>query len=261
MDPPRTAITIVIAACRFHLRSMRHLAHPRRIRQKRLFLGPVRVAGHTVTLRSPRLGDATAWREIRLRDQRLIEPYWLTATDDWDRRHTVTVWVGECLARRRAERSGTALPLVVEIDGRFAGQCNFECIDPAALTAQTSVWIDSRFARAGIGLAVGGLAMSYLFGTLGLRRISAAICTENVAAARTVQLLGCRREGTMSSYLDVGGLRRDHDLWAITSEMWQQQQLLRAQLEQVAASDTPVVADIHEAGTHEAETARMRRPG
>lgn len=65
----------------------------------------------------------------------------------------------------------------------------------------------------------------------------------------------------MSSYLDVGGLRRDHDLWAITSEMWQQQQLLRAQLEQVAASDTPVVADTHEAGTHEAETARMRRPG
>ncbi|WP_416063625.1 GNAT family N-acetyltransferase [Rhodococcus indonesiensis] len=239
---------------------MRHLAHPRRIRQKRLFLGPVRVAGHTVALRSPRLDDATAWREIRLRDRRLIEPYWLTARDDWDRRHTVTVWVGECLARRRAERSGTALPLVVEIDGRFAGQCNFECIDPAALTAQTSVWIDSRFARAGIGLAVGGLAMSHLFDTLGLRRISAAICTDNVAAARTVQLLGCRREGTMSSYLDVGGLRRDHDLWAITSEMWQQQQL-RAQLEQVAASDTPPVAGMQETGTHEAETAHLRRPG
>ena len=31
---------------------------------------------------------------------------------------------------------------------------------------------------------------------------------------------GMRREGTMVSYLDVGGRRKDHDLWAITAEMW-----------------------------------------
>jgi len=59
-----------------------------------------------------------------------------------------------------------------------------------------------------------------VFGTLGLRRVTAPICVDNAAAAKRAERVGMRREGTMTSFLDVGGRRRDHDMWAITSDMW-----------------------------------------
>jgi ribosomal-protein-alanine N-acetyltransferase len=68
--------------------------------------------------------------------------------------------------------------------------------------------------------ATGMLLADHAFGSLGLRRVTAPVCVDNVAAALAVRHFGMRREGTMESYLDVGGRRKPHDLWAITAEMW-----------------------------------------
>ena len=51
---------------------------------------------------------------------------------------------------------------------------------------------------------------------VGVQRITAPVCPGNEAAARTMRRAGTIREATMASFLDVGGRRRDHDLWAIT---------------------------------------------
>ncbi|QYB03080.1 GNAT family N-acetyltransferase [Rhodococcus sp. USK10] len=217
MDLPKTRVAVV-AAARFHLRPLRriHLAR----RAPALRLGPVVVAGQEVALRSPRLSDAPAWREIRLRDQRLIEPYWVSSALSWPERHTEATWVDECLQSRKAARAGSALPLVVEIDGRFAGQCNLERIDVRTKTAELGIWLDARVTGKGVCAGVGVLLAEYAISTLGLRRVTAPICVDNAAAAKRAERMGLRREGTMASFLDVGGRRRDHDLWAITPEMW-----------------------------------------
>lgn len=98
LDLPKTRVAVV-AAARFHLRPLRriHLAR----RAPALRLGPVVVAGQEVALRSPRLSDAAAWREIRLRDQRLIEPYWVSSALSWPERHTEAIWVDECSSHEK----------------------------------------------------------------------------------------------------------------------------------------------------------------
>ncbi|WP_312033874.1 MULTISPECIES: GNAT family protein [unclassified Rhodococcus (in: high G+C Gram-positive bacteria)] len=173
-----------------------------------------------MALRSPRLSDATAWREIRLRDQHLIEPYWVSSALSWPERHTETIWVDECLQSRKAARAGLSLPLVVEVDGRFAGQCNLERIDMRTKTAELGIWLDAQVTGRGVCAVVGALLADYAIDTLGLRRVTAPICVDNAPAAKRAQRMGMRREGTIASFLDVGGHRRDHDMWAITSDMW-----------------------------------------
>ncbi len=183
-------------------------------------LGPLTRGVHRVALRAPQLTDAAAWRFIRLRDRHLIEPFWGSSERSWAERHTEFAWVEEVLTARRNARMGRALSQVIEVDGRFAGQLNLERIDPWARSGEVSVWIDSTLTGREITLVAGHLFAEHVFGQMGLRRVTAPVCVDNAAAARQLQHFGMCREGTMASYLDVGGRRKDHDLWAITSEMW-----------------------------------------
>lgn len=172
----------------------------------------------TVTLRCPRISDAPAWRQLRLQNQAVIEPFWTSSNTCWEQRHTETVWIRECLHSRAVTTAGHALPMVIEVDGRFAGQCNFEWIDMHNGTAEVGIWVDSAHGRSGIGITAATLILEHGFAELGLHRISAPISITNVAAKRLVTRIGLIYEGTMSGYLDVGGRRTDHELWAITAD-------------------------------------------
>ncbi|MGY1686736.1 GNAT family N-acetyltransferase [Geodermatophilus sp. SYSU D00867] len=175
---------------------------------------------HQVLLRPPRFADAPEWRSLRLRDRDRIEPFWLSSARSWEERHTELAWVEEVLHARRNARTGRGLSLVIEVDGRFAGQFKLEGIDRCAQSAEIGAWLDSTLAGHCVIRAVGELMAEHAFGRMGLCRVTAPVCVDNVAAALAVSSLGMRREGTMESYLDVGGRRRPHDLWAITSETW-----------------------------------------
>lgn len=214
------SLAVVFAACRLYSRPIRHGIRAHRSRNSCLRLGPVIARGHVVVLRPPRFSDAVAWRSIRVRDRHLIEPFWLSSTLSWSERHTEHAWVEEVLSARANARAGRSLSLVIEVDGGFAGQFNLERIDSGALSAEIGAWLDSALAGRWIMRAAGMLLADYAFGGLGLRRITAPVCVDNVAAALAVRHFGMRHEGTMESYLDVGGRRKAHDLWAITAEMW-----------------------------------------
>jgi RimJ/RimL family protein N-acetyltransferase len=219
MQPSRS-LTVLMSAAKLYTRPIRKQIRSLRGSALHVRLGPVRHGQCTVVLRPPRLADAPIWRAVRLRDQQLIEPFWLSSTQSWTERHTDAAWAEEVLRARQEARAGRALSLVVEVDGKFAGQLALERIDSSIQNAEIGVWIDSNLAGRGIILAAGNLLGQYAFGVLGLRRVSAPICVDNLPALRAVKLFGMCREGTMISFLDVGGQRKDHDLWAITSEMW-----------------------------------------
>ncbi|BAH54040.1 GNAT family N-acetyltransferase [Rhodococcus opacus] len=223
LPTPPGSRAVLMTVGRYHLRAFRridlhHNIFRRSHSSSRLRLGPTAVDGTQVVLRPPRLSDASAWSEIRLRDRGLIEPFWVTSPQSWTQRHTETMWVRECLLMRRAARAGHALPLVIEIDGQFAGQCNLERIDQPSRTAEMGIWLDSEVAHRGVGAAATSLLLEHAFDALRIHRITAPVCTGNVRAAHLMQRVGMKREATMISFLDVGGQRRDHDLWAVTSE-------------------------------------------
>jgi ribosomal-protein-alanine N-acetyltransferase len=63
------------------------------------------------------------------------------------------------------------------------------------------------------------LALGLAFGELGLHRLEANIQPGNEASRRLVRRLGFRQEGYSPAFLRVDGAWRDHERWAVTSEM------------------------------------------
>ncbi|HEX2301010.1 MAG TPA: GNAT family protein [Pseudonocardiaceae bacterium] len=209
------------AVARFYLRPVRRTLTARNRSAPatwRVRLGPVEVGERQVVLRSPQLSDGTDWCAIRLAERERIEPWWVSSPLSWEQRHTEAAWVSSWLGARRAARGGRALPLVVEVDGRLAGQCGLEWIDPFTGSGELGIWMDSRIGRGGFGVIATALVLDHAFGVLGMNRITAPICVGNAAPRNGCRRLGMVCEGTMASFLHVGGRRRDHDLWAITAD-------------------------------------------
>lgn len=72
------------------------------------------------------------------------------------------------------------------------------------------------YMREGVALAVG-----YGLGPLGLHRLEADIQPGNQASLHLVKRLGFRREGFSPDFIRIDGVWRDHERWAITTEMMQ----------------------------------------
>lgn len=247
MDFPRTR-TAFIAAALFDLRTLIP-ARPHGIDVLRFRIGPTKVAGNSVLLRGARLADAAQWREIRMQNQRFIEPIWLTSPLSWSDRHTETMWVRECLQKRRLARRGFALPLVVEVDGCFAGECSLEWINPYTRTAELGGWLDSRHTGKGIGVIATAMLLDYAFTALRICRVSAPITPDNIPVLRGAVRIGFNREGTMASFLDVGGSRRTHELWALTTADLPQEGLVALILDQLQSQSVARVRSVVDASS------------
>ncbi|WP_299570195.1 GNAT family protein [uncultured Williamsia sp.] len=191
-------------------------ATPRGASLTPVVLGPVVAAGHTVVVRPARFDDHPRWREIRLRDRAMIEPFWARSPLTWDARHRRNEWVREVLASRRHMASGRALPCVIEVDGDLVGQCALTAVDISTATAELGVWIDSRLARSGVATVAVGMLVDHAFRRMGIRRVVAPAATDNVAAARASARAGFHREATLAGWAPTGG--HDvvaHDLWVL----------------------------------------------
>jgi RimJ/RimL family protein N-acetyltransferase len=242
--------SVLRAAARFYLRPVRRAFDHTRDRAARrtwgVRLGPQPVLGHRIVLRSPRVGDAEQWREVRTRERERIEPWWASSPLTWEERHTDAQWISDVLQARREARAGCALPLVVEIDGQLAGQCNLEWIAPHTRTAEMGIWMDSRWARQGLSAVAAAMVIDYAIAGLGLHRLIAPIGEGNVVAAGGARKLGMRFEGTMAGFLDVGGVRRDHQLWAFTPACLPDGGLTAAMLQSAREprSERPTASDL-----------------
>ena len=240
-----SSATACMTVARYYLRPARRLLdrargnHPSRLTWG-LRLGPVEVCGHTALLRSPRLSDGRQWRETRLRERERLEPWWVTSNLTWEERHNEAVWISSLLQARQAAKAGLALPLVVEIDGRLVGQFNLERIEPHTGNAELGIWLDSRVLT---NTAVAGVAAAILFDyailEMGLYRLTAPIADGNRAAVWGAQRFGLVNEGLMTGFLDVGGVRTDHHLWALTADRMPPGGMVKTMLESAANPRVP----------------------
>ncbi len=186
---------------------------------RRLSIGPVRIGPHSVRLRPPQVGDAQRWQALRLRDRTLIEPFWIAADLDWGERHSESSWIREVLVARRTARARDTLPLVIEVDGRFCGQCNLTAIDQQAREAEIGIWVEADVAGLGVSTLAAGLIADYGFEVLGLRRIIAPVAADNRRALTALGAARFRREATLPAFALTGGGRLvDHELWALTPD-------------------------------------------
>lgn len=64
-----------------------------------------------------------------------------------------------------------------------------------------------------------GLVFRFAFDDLGLHRLEADIQPANEASLRFAQRVGFRREGYSPGFVRIGGVWKDHERWAINSDM------------------------------------------
>ncbi|WP_019931302.1 GNAT family N-acetyltransferase [Nocardia sp. BMG111209] len=219
----------------------------------RILLGPVPLHGSAVRIRSPRPADHAAWQAARLRDRKLIEPYWHSSELDWADRHTERQWIHEYVAGGAEVRAGRQLSGVIEVDGRFAGQCELCRLDTRNGVAELSIWIDSRYARHGFSCVATALVLDHAFGSLGLERILAPIAPDNTVAIAFAQRLGFVREALLARYFDAGGARTDHDLWTLIRADLPAEGLVRSQLRRMEdgrSAGSPVPLPTEDAAPH-----------
>ncbi len=185
-----------------------------------LSIGPVQIGKHSVRLRPAMIGDAPRWRDLRMRDRDLIEPFWISTEQDWEGRHTENAWIREVLVARHHARTRRALSMVIEVDGQFSGQCNLTAIDMIAREAELGIWVEARVAGHSVSTLASGLIVDYGFEVLGLRRIIAPVATENSRAINALRG-GCfRRETALPAFVSTGGGDWiDHELWSLTPDL------------------------------------------
>ncbi|MGW1976328.1 GNAT family N-acetyltransferase [Streptomyces sp. NPDC001889] len=124
-------------------------------------------------------------------------------------------------ADRLIEDPARAGLLVLErASGRIAGFININNIVAGAFRGGALGY--GAFAHAaGRGLMGEGLSLvlRYAFGPLGLHRLEANVQPGNTASIALVRRAGFRLEGFSPDFLHIDGAWRDHERWAITSEM------------------------------------------
>ncbi len=177
---------------------------------------PVTLHDGRIALRPIRRRDATAWREVRLRNLEWLASWEPTSPE----RGAPQISFQGMVSFLRAEaRAGRMLPFILTYDGQLAGQVTVGGITWGSLrSAHIGYWIDSRVAGRGAMPAAVALAIDHSFGPVGLHRIEVNIRPENAASLRVVEKLGLREEGLRERYLHIDGAWRDHRSFAITRE-------------------------------------------
>ncbi|MET8677417.1 GNAT family protein [Streptomyces sp. NPDC004647] len=111
--------------------------------------------------------------------------------------------------------------LVCEPDsGRIAGFININnIVQNAFRCGAVGYGVFTHAAGRGVMSEGLGLVVGYAFGPMGLHRLEANIQPGNEASQRLVERYGFRLEGYSPDFLFINGAWRDHERWAITSEM------------------------------------------
>ena len=184
---------------------------------------PVSLQDGRVGLRPLRMRDATAWSEVRIRNERWLAPWegrpesQLPATGG--ERHSPVVFTAMLRNVRKESRAGRSLPLAVTYDGRLAGQVTASNVVRGAFdSASVGYWVDGALAGRGVLPTALAMLVDHCFGAVGLHRIEANIRPENTASRRVVEKLGFREEALHLRYLFIDGAWRDHLSFAVTRE-------------------------------------------
>ncbi|GAA4223330.1 GNAT family protein [Actinomadura meridiana] len=168
--------------------------------------------GYRVMLRRLRAADEDEFVRLAEQSMRLHADWVRTPADPEAFREYLAGFadpaIGEALLIRRADTGGIAGHAT--LTGIVRGPYDRAVLGFAAFTPSRG----QGFMTEGIGLTV-----RYALGPLGLHRVEADVQPDNEPSRRLVQRLDFRLEGLSPGFINIGGLWRDHERWAITAGM------------------------------------------
>lgn len=173
------------------------------------------VGGARVHLREPSKKDAAQWARLRRAGRAHLEPWEPQITEQWDTAYQPKRWKRIVRAQRESRKAGTALPMVIDVDGRFAGEATIGGIVRGAnQSAWLGYWLGHEYTGSGIGSAAVALAVDIAFDAVRVQRLEATVKPDNLASLAVLRRAGFLEEGRLRNYLRIGGARRDHLLFA-----------------------------------------------
>jgi len=119
--------------------------------------------------------------------------------------------------------SGTAMGFFIgrRADDALVGVVNVNDIVMGGLRSGTlGYYAAADFARKGYMTEGLALVLDYMFTTGDLHRIESNIQPTNAASIALVRKLGFRKEGFSPAFLQIDGVWRDHERWAILASEW-----------------------------------------
>ena len=109
-------------------------------------------------------------------------------------------------------------------DGRIAGGIILANIARGAFqNANVGYYVGEEFNSQGFATEALKQVVRFAFEEAGLHRVEAGIMDHNVKSKRVVAKAGFRHEGMALRYLQIEGEWRDHHIYAITREDWEDQ--------------------------------------
>ncbi|TWT26738.1 GNAT family N-acetyltransferase [Corynebacterium canis] len=181
-----------------------------------------------VRLRPLALRDGSAWRAQRISDRQFLEPVEPTVPGGWKSAHSKAAWVGTLLSLRSSADAGVALPLAIELDGRFVGQVTMGNIQHGVVSdCWVGYWVHSSVTGRGVATAALALALDHAFLRVGVHRVTATYLPENLASGKVLERCGFRTEGFLRRNIHINGEWRDHHLVAITDDDFTQSAVKR----------------------------------
>lgn len=183
----------------------------------------VYLAGTHVILRPLESSDYESYKDVRERCFRWLAP-WEPTVDGavMDTSSSPEHFQHRVTAFDRGAQFDTSYGFGVFLhDGIFIGEVSLGTIVRGPFqSAMLGYWIDEKYAGQGLIPEAIKLVLGYVFSALGFRRIEVAIVPRNEASIRVVEKLGFVFEGVSEKYIEVAGVREDHNRYSMSSEMW-----------------------------------------
>lgn len=187
---------------------------------------PVVLQQDNLVLRPLKLRDKKEWTKLRQRNQNWFQQWESTVPDEFsDGKASFYQIVKNLRVEAKAQRS---LPFVMEIDKKIAGQITVANINYGSTrSAYIGYWIAEEFAGKGYTPLAVAMAIDHCFEVLKLHRLEITIRPENLKSLRVVEKLGLRSEGLRPKYLHIDGDWRDHLVFAINKDEYNESLVLK----------------------------------
>ncbi len=187
---------------------------------------PVVLQNDNLVLRPLKLRDKKEWTKLRQRNQNWFQQWESTVPDEFsDGKASFYQIVKNLRVEAKAQRS---LPFVMEIDKKIAGQITVANINYGSTrSAYIGYWIAEEFAGKGYTPLAVAMAIDHCFEVLKLHRLEITIRPENLKSLRVVEKLGLRSEGLRPKYLHIDGDWRDHLVFAINKDEYNESLVLK----------------------------------
>jgi ribosomal-protein-alanine N-acetyltransferase len=177
--------------------------------------------GGLVYLRPLRPLDAAALLELRVRNRSFFKPYEPTPTERHFTFDGQLEEIQQGIVDARFDRRYPFGVFTVTHDvivGRIALS---NVARGAWQNATVGYYVDARCANRGYATEALQLVLCFAFEHAGLHRVQAGVLPDNGASARVLVKTGFRHEGTSPRYLKINGQWRDHEMYAVTREDWE----------------------------------------